>query len=371
LLQSTTEDGATASAPLATRSLHIVAAYTLNNLLTQPSTYSGHHHPILRKSITEVFIPWFHPVCLLNRLVTILLLTLGNLDNGQITDLSIRRPSLPHVIQSDSSSQFRKPFAHNQRPRSAGGGTEETASIPSTRTSRRLASKVSLLNLFRKGQSEDNSSNANLPISDAPSFSASPVMISGFSLTQHRQRSHHDSDASIRARKMTDLSLNSPVPTAADVRSTEQCLTNRDRSKSNSSNQCDRLADDPALTCTNSYHSPGSSPLTRISLLRSHQCHHRTRSGSGSSLGYETNMSSQLGVASATMLDDDSANGGPGGVDVNLDNLSRSPLSRSGILRLHNRNGSNGQGHMTPSALRTLRYDPTSSNFESESYMKS
>lgn len=279
---------------------------------------------------------------------------LGNVKTDQIVDLSTRRPSLPHIMQSDPSPQPRKPFADNQRPRSAGEGPEEAISVPSIKTSRRLPSKVSLLNLFRKGQSEDNNSNTSLPISDVPSFSTSPAMTPGFSFTQHRQRPHHDSDASIRSRKMTDISLNSPIPTAIDLHDIEQGSTNRDRSKSN--DHCDYIADDPVLTRTNSYHSPGSSPLARISLLRSHHDHHRTRSGSGSSLGHEASMSSRLGIASTIVLDDDSINSKPGGVGADRDNLSRS-LSRSGIMRIHSRNGSNGQGNLVPSALRTLRYD--------------
>jgi len=296
--------------------------------------------------------------------------TLGNVNDAQIADLSTRRPSLPHIMQSDSFPQPRKPFADNQRPRSAGEGPEETMSVPSIKTSRRLPSKVSLLNLFRKGQSEDNNSNTSLPISDVPSLSTSPALTSGFSFTQHHQRPHHDSDASIRSRKTTDIFLNSPIPTATDPHNIEQSSTNRDRSRSNDIAQCNHIADDPVLTRTNSYHSPSSSPLARISLLRSHHGHHRTRSGSGSSLGHEASLPSRLGIASTAILDDDPTNRKPGGVGVDTDNLSRS-LSRSSVLKIHSRNGSNGQGPLIPSALRTLRYDSTTFNFESEFTTKS
>ncbi|KXN87352.1 Ankyrin repeat, PH and SEC7 domain containing protein secG [Leucoagaricus sp. SymC.cos] len=287
--------------------------------------------------------------------------------NNDFPDPSGRRPSLSHVIQSDSFPRPRKPSAQStntHRPRSAGEGAEEAASNTYTRTARRLGSKVSLLNLFRKGQTSDDNTNINLPLSDAPSLSSSPPAISGSSLAQHRQRPHQDSDASTRSRKTADVlperksSLNSQSrspPMAIDLHNAlaeAQRSNNRDRSRSNASSRYDYLADDSVQPVTGSYHSPGSSPLARLSMLRS-QGHHRTRSGSGSSLGHDVNVPSRLGIASTTPADDISSESRVGGAGADLDNSSRS-LPRSGILRPHNRNGSNGQGQMTPSALRAF-----------------
>ncbi|KAF5351609.1 hypothetical protein D9756_007496 [Leucocoprinus leucothites] len=290
--------------------------------------------------------------------------TLGHLNDDQLPEPSTRRPSLPYVMQSDSFPRPRKPSAQSantHRPRSAGEGAEEPVVNSAPRIARKLGSKVSLLNLFRKGQAEDNNSNINLPISDAPSLSTSPPAASGSSLAQLRQRPHHDSDASIRSRKTADPSSDSldssspsPMPTAIDGHNglvKDQRLNNRDRSRSNASSRYEYLNDDPVSSSPNSYHSPSSSPLARIGLLRNQQGHHRTRSGSGSSLGYEANVPSRLGIAPATAVDDTPNR--PGGIGADSDNLSRS-LPRSGILRPHNRNGSNVQGHMTPSALRAL-----------------
>ncbi|KAJ3562419.1 hypothetical protein NP233_g9587 [Leucocoprinus birnbaumii] len=285
--------------------------------------------------------------------------TLGQLPDNQISELSARRPSLPHIMQADSLPRPRKPSAQStstHRPRSAGEGAEETAPNPAPRIARKLGSKVSLLNLFRKGQVDDNNSNPNLPISDAPSLSASPPTASGSSLAQLRQRPHHDNSLT--------SSSQSSVPTAADVHNAlaqDQRLNSRDRSRSNASSRYEYLIDDPASSS-----SPGSSPLARIGLLRSQQGHHRARSGSGSSLGYETNVPSRLGITSATNVDDAPNYYRPGGTGADSDNSSRS-LPRPGILKPHNRNGSNGQSHMTPSALRAL----SSQNGEAASHSPS
>jgi hypothetical protein len=298
---------------------------------------------------------------------------LGNSNNDQFPDPSSRRPSLPHVIQSDSLPRPRRPSAQltsSRRSSSAGEGTEEigpNTSI-STKAARKLGSKVSLLNLFRKGQPSEDHANQNLPASDVPPLSTSPPTISGSSLAQRRTRPHHDSDASIRSRKAGDPSLerkgslsspsHSPAPTAVDLHNSlaqeQQHVNNRDRSRSSASSRHDYLTDEPVASSAGSHHSPSSSPLARLGLLRG-QGHHRTRSGSGSSLGYEVNVPSRLGITSIATGDDTLNNNRTGNTGADTDNLSRS-LPRSGIFRPHNRNGSNGQSHMTPSALRALRY---------------
>lgn len=299
----------------------------------------------------------------------------GSSNNDQLDEQSIRRPSLSHIGQSDSLPRPRKSSAQSanpHRPRSAGEGAEENAPVPPYAkggTARRLGSKVSLLNLFRKGQSSegtgtpDPNTNTIATVTDASNVSISPP-----SCSLHRSRPHQGSDASIRSRKPGDPSLErkpslgspsrSPVPMAIDLHNAlaqeQQRINNRDRSKSNASSRYEYLNDDPAISGGGSYNSPGSSPLARLGVLRN-QGHHRTRSGSGSSLGHDLNAPSRLGAGSGATVDDAPNNNRAGGTGTDVDNLSRS-LPRPGILRPHNRNGSNGQGHMTPSALRALRY---------------
>lgn len=311
--------------------------------------------------------------------------SLGNSTKDLFPDPSTRRPSLPHVLQSDSLPRPRKvstQSTNTYRPGSAGEGAEESGPIvPSYGrggAARRLGSKVSLLNLFRKGQSSEGTNTpeagTNPSISDA-SLSTSPTGAGfnlGSSLPHHRSRLHQDSDASIRSRTgdrslerkpSLNSPLRSPVPLAIDLHNAlaqeQQRINNRDRSRSNASSRYEYLNDDPVSSGAGSYHSPGTSPLARLGLLRS-QGHHRTRSGSGSSLGYEVNVPSRLGMASTTTVDDVPNNNKGGATGNDTDNVSRS-LPRPGILRPHNRNGSIGQGHMTPSALRALRFDTFSS----------
>ncbi|KAF9453961.1 hypothetical protein P691DRAFT_526254 [Macrolepiota fuliginosa MF-IS2] len=306
--------------------------------------------------------------------------------NEQFPEPSTRRPSLPQVMQIDSFSRPRKGSAQStnmHRPRSAGEGAEKSGPvIPSSGkggTARRLGSKVSLLNLFRKGQSSEGTSTPETNVypatSDIVSLSTSPPNAvpphSSTPLPIQRSRFHQDSDASIRSKTPGDGSLErkpslnspsrSPIPLPVDLHNAltqeQQRINNRDRSRSNAS-RYEYLNDDSVAPAVGSYHSPGSSPLARLGLLRNQ--HHRTRSGSGSSLSYEVNVPSRLGIASTTVVDDLPDNNKTGVTGADTDNVSRS-LPRSSILRPHNRNGSNGQGHMTPSALRALRFDTLSS----------
>lgn len=315
---------------------------------------------------------------------------LGN--NNQFPDVSTRRPSL---TPADSFPRVRRPSARSEqphRPRSAGEGADQgTASpVPSygRPPTRKVGSKVSLLNLFRKGQTQESPSPpetiTNPPASDRPILSTSPskgaAINSGSFLTHHRSRLHQDSDASIRSRTTTETSLErksslnspsrSPVPLAVDSHNAlvqgQQQINNRDRSRSNASSRYEYLNEDPVTSGQGSYQSAGSSPLARLGLLRNQ--HHRARSGSGSSLTHEANVPSRLAMSSTTPTVDDTTTTttnydddktGVAGADA--DNLSRS-LPRSGILRPHNRNGSGGQNHMTPSALRALRFDTPSAN---------
>lgn len=290
---------------------------------------------------------------------------------------SSRRPSLPHIGQPDASTRLRNPSFQSANPHqanSAGEDGEESSTNPSHNKgycARKKGSKVSLLNLFRKGQNSESSSTPDLNastvsvINDTTTLSASPP--SGH--VPRRSRPHQGSDASSRSRRAGDFpverksSLNSPVRSTSDNNTPTLRQSNRDRSRSNASSQYN---DDPIIS--GSYNSPGSSPLARLGMLR-HQGHHRTRSGSGSSSGYDANVPSRLGAASTVAPDDASINRGVTNADV--ESLSRS-LPRTGIFKPHNRNGSNGQGHMNPSALRAVRYDVSSFKKDSrESHTRS
>jgi hypothetical protein len=284
---------------------------------------------------------------------------------------SSRRPSLPHIGHPDVSARPRNSYVQLVNPHQSNStgedGEDTNPSQSKSGSARKIGSKVSLLNLFRKGQNSDGSSTPDLTtgtnsiVNDTTPLSTSPPTASAL----RRSRPHQGSDASNRSRRAREFSteripsLNSParspvpVPVTTDLNNNPQSLgqPNRDRSRSNASSQYN---DDPITS--GSYHSTGTSPLARLGMFRN-QGHHRTRSGSGSSSGYDVTVPSRLGTASTVVADDVQINRAANNADV--ESLSRS-LPRAGIFKPHNRNGSNGQGHMTPSALRAIRYDVSS-----------
>ncbi|GLB37839.1 putative proteasome regulatory particle assembly [Lyophyllum shimeji] len=315
-----------------------------------------------------------------------------------------RRPSLPHIFQSTSGgpSRSRKtstPTLNNspslRRPRSAGTGAEvqeEAAHSTSGRSGvRKLGSKYSLMNLFKKGQTADtgsyvDGSQSSLNVSSAATGSTSalpmpaspnqPCQLSSLlpsteSATSSSIRSgfrfHRGSDSSTRGpsqpspspqsvqRKASTTLASPPRPLAVDLHNAlaqeRQERQTRDRSTSRSGARFSP-EDNP-----NTSPSPGSSPLARLGLLRV-QGRTRDRSGSGGSLGTR----SSPGHRSGAVFDDD--------VVVVTGDVSSGDPGKSGarpsILKAHNRTASGGNVPSTPSALRALRFDSSSSGARRE-----
>ncbi|KAF9462403.1 hypothetical protein BDZ94DRAFT_1194532 [Collybia nuda] len=347
-------------------------------------------------------------------------------------DGKLRRPSLPHILQPNSTgpSRMRKTSTPSinlspspRRPRSAGAGAEnqeQDQETPYTALgrpsgSRRLGSKYSLMNIFKKaqpgepGNSVDGSqsilgpssppsfgSTTALPLSSSPNAttllskpstsstdlreitSTSNISISPFSLPGFRFRG--GSDASTRAltqqssipqsiHRKHSATLSSS-PRAVDLHNAiaqqqqerQQRQRTRDRSRSTGSGQ--RYS--PEGT-TKASPSPSTSPLTMLNLLRT-KGHSRDRSGSGGSLGGRP--SPIPGHRGGAVFDDD--------VVVNEIGDSSRPGSRPSILKVHNRTPSSGQSQGLPSSLRALRFDSSSSGgrggfseTESHEYLRS
>ncbi|KAF8070817.1 hypothetical protein FPV67DRAFT_1561538 [Lyophyllum atratum] len=310
-----------------------------------------------------------------------------------------RRPSLPQIFQPSviGLSRSRKtstPTINNspspRRPRSAGTGAEgqdEPTNPPPGRSGvRKLGSKYSLMNLFKKGQtgeagpSVDSSqtmlnmsppfsgSTSALPMSSSPN-QPSPLsnpLSSTDSTTSSTGRSgfrfHRGSDASTRAasqqppaqqpipRKASATMASPPRPLAVDLhnalaqeRQDRRERQTRDRSRSTGSGSRFSVEDN-----SNANISPGSSPLARLGLLRV-QGHRRDRSGSGASLG----TGPSPGYRGGAVFDDDvvvvageAGSGEPG-----------KSIARPSILKAHTRTSSSGHVPGVQSGFRALRFD--------------
>ncbi|KAG5646227.1 hypothetical protein DXG03_004054 [Asterophora parasitica] len=310
-----------------------------------------------------------------------------------------RRPSLPQILHPSSGSTYSRKTStptnnspSPRRPRSAGTGAEvpeqEPTSSPPGRTGvRRLGSKYSLMNIFKKGQSGESSmtdsSQSLLSISSPPSgsmtalpTSSSPTqpgplsnLLSSVDSTgspgRPAYRFHRGSDASTRTTSTPQQNLHRqasgtmgppppPRPSAVDLHNAlaqerqgrEQQHQTRDRSRSTGSG-ARFIQEDPSLSP-----STGSSPLQRLGLLRA-SGHRRDRSGSGGSLGTD----SSPGYRGGAVFDDDvvvvagEANIGDAGKQA----------ARPSILKAHSRTSSSGHIPGTASGFRALRFDSSSS----------
>ncbi|KAF5380635.1 hypothetical protein D9615_004756 [Tricholomella constricta] len=313
-----------------------------------------------------------------------------------------RRPSLPQIFQPTSAgpSRSRKtstPTSNNspspRRPRSAGTGAEGQEQEPSNSPPgqsgvRKLRSKYSLMNIFKKAQTGDaglptDSSQSLLSMSPPASglitalpTSSSPNQPSPLSnslLTKESTgssgrpafRFHRGSDASTRTTSQQSITQQPhkasatmsppPRPSAVDLHNAlaqerqerQHQPQTRDRSRSTGSGARFSQEDNP-----NPSPSPGSSPSTRLGLLRA-QGHKRDRSGSGGSLG----TGSSPGYRGGAVFDDD--------VVVIAGEVSTGDPGKSGprpsILKAHTRTSSNGHLPGTPSSFRALRFDSSSS----------
>ncbi|KAK7473001.1 putative ankyrin-repeat protein [Stygiomarasmius scandens] len=318
-------------------------------------------------------------------------------------DPNSRRPSLPQVLQpSYSTPSSRKPATLTKprtprRPRSAGTDAERpdadmSVSLGTGRGSagRKLGSKYSLMNLFKKGQAGESGGGVPLertmsqqttnsvfigpyssrsPRNNSFVNDSGPLPKPGYrfgssgTLSSSPSQSSHllsNSRASPSTSSVNQSHPSSPprpvIPLAVDLHnamaSQQYQHMHRDRSgSSGSSSRPEGSAPIPIpLRPNHSYDEGGSSgssvplstsPLTRKIAQLTQPIHSRDRSGSGASLN-----------RNASVFED----------DVVLSSGEHSlpgsrASSRPGILRAHNRTSSTGQS----SGLRALRFDSASS----------
>lgn len=300
-----------------------------------------------------------------------------------------QRPSLPYIHQSHPSGSPRRHKSPTpskgppspRRPRSAGTGAE-SSEANSPRSGKRLGTKYSLMNIFKKTQAgESTSSFERIPSQPAslgsfsnlaaasgsttsgirsvpPSSSPSggDLSISGSPFSANDRRFRMGSDASLtrpsiaqtHQRGSPSLVAQLPTPSAVDLHNAlahhQQNLT-RDRAGSASS--ANRY--EPSglgLTFETSSGEVSGSPASILRTRASSQLGHtRKRSGSANRSG--------------TVFDDDVVVV-PGSDD--RPPSTQGKATRPSILRAHNRSPSSGQSSGVPSSLRALRFDSSSSN---------
>ena len=296
-------------------------------------------------------------------------------------DSTVRRPSLPHVLQVHSNEHIHDrnsslpdslPKSPNQRrPRSAGTGSDQTPEQEVTFPvygrggyGRKLGSKYSLLNIFKKGQSSEASgSSGNL--AEAASTRDSPDDPSSITQSHSGQLSntklnenpssapasrpgfpHRGSDASnisTRSQAHAVTSSTSPMtrkvsgPLRTSPRSNIPLaleLLAQQQQQPRIRHTVSGTNDMPRTVLDADERGKPSSPLARFTPI--HSGHNRGGT-SVISLDGTTQDNNIVATSDAT-----------------------SPSPRPGILRAYNRTPSTGQGSASNS--RTLRFDPPPSN---------
>ncbi|KAJ7125005.1 hypothetical protein C8R44DRAFT_128809 [Mycena epipterygia] len=287
-------------------------------------------------------------------------------------DPGSRRPSLPQITYPAPPAVNRKTSlatrANPRRPRSAGTDADREADVPRGGAPRKLGSKYSLLNMFKKGQTEASGSGVPLertgtqsstlsssaiPPASALSSSSSVALsqpsaesspgppsvnltdnVAPFMRRPHMSPSTHPQQLPA----MQKSPPRPPIPLAVDLHNALAQHQQRDRSGSGAS-----APFEPGSfigTALNEGGSPAStSSFTRLGVFRPNNV--RDRSGSRGSRG------SSAGNRGGSVFDDDFVVTGDAGKSA-----------RPGILRAHNRSISGGQG--PPGAARALRFDPAS-----------
>ncbi|KAJ7287336.1 hypothetical protein C8J57DRAFT_1283579 [Mycena rebaudengoi] len=270
-------------------------------------------------------------------------------------DPGSRRPSLPQITYPTTPAVNRKASLATRgprRPRSAGNGADpEATSFNRSGSNRKLGTKYSLLNMFKKGQTETGSSEqlqSTSSVSVAPSGSALSSS-SSIALAQPSPPINSSTESPVAPFMRRRLQSNTspspqmqqlppqrspshpPIPptSAVDFHNALQ-HQQRDRSGSAASSSFD-----PSIMGGVESGSPSSpSTLSRLGVFRSrNQSHVRDRSGS---------RGSSAGNRSGGVFDDDFV----------------VAAGRPGILRAHNRSISGGA---PPAPVRALRFDPSSS----------
>ena len=316
-------------------------------------------------------------------------------------DPTVRRPSLPHVLQvhsnehihdrNSSLSDSLPKSSHQRRPRSAGTGSDQTPEQEVTFSvygrggyGRKLGSKYSLLNIFKKAQSgEASGSSGHLPEAASTRDSADDSLsiiqshsgqLSNTNLNENPNPTsaprpgfpHRGSDASNKSTRLNPqahsvTSSASPMtrkasgplrtPPRSNIPLALELLTQQQQQQqqqprirhtfSGTSN------DGPRTVLDADERGKPSSPLARFTPI--HSGHNRDTSVSVTSLNGTPDMSTIKDNNAVTTPD----------TTLELESGKPSPSPRPGILRA-NRTSSTGQG--SASNLRTLRFDPSPSN---------
>ncbi|KAF8813725.1 hypothetical protein BYT27DRAFT_7206524 [Phlegmacium glaucopus] len=323
-------------------------------------------------------------------------------------DPTARRPSLPHVLQLHANEHIRDPNSsfsnslpenpYQRRPRSAGTGSDQTpeqeAYFPVYGRGgygRKLGSKYSLLNIFKKAQpGETSGSSGNLPEASSnrhspgdSEFFGSTVTLplpitqsrlsqlsntdlnenpnsTGYSTSTSRSgfRFHRGSDASNKGTLLisqTQSLTSSPPPM---TRKASGSLRTPPRSNIPlafelhlSQQQQHRIRPNvpgtpnevPRAVLDADERGKPSSPLARFTPIYS---------------GHNTNTSVPSLIGTLDAIDKDAVTSSD--TNLELESGKPSPSPRPGILRPHNRISSTGQG--SASNPRTLRFDSSPSN---------
>ncbi|KAJ7188571.1 hypothetical protein C8R46DRAFT_1055134 [Mycena filopes] len=259
-------------------------------------------------------------------------------------DPGSRRPSLPQITYPVPPRVDRKTSlatrANPRRPRSAGtgadqgGGEAESSSQGRGGASRKLGSKYSLLNMFKKGP---EGSSTGLPLERTSDSSPASANLTEAS-PHYMRRAPSNMSPSTQSQQLPGMHKSPsrpPVPLAVDLHNALAQHQQRDRSGSGASSSFE-----PAMFMGGALHeggSPGSiSSFSRLNVFR--PGHVRDRSGS---------RGSSSGNRSGSVFDDDFVVAAEG-----------AGKSRPGILRAHNRSVSNAPA--PPGAVRALRFDPAS-----------
>ena len=312
-------------------------------------------------------------------------------------DSTVRRPSLPHVLQvhsnehipdrNSSLSDSLTKSSYQRRPRSAGTGSDQT---PEQEVifpvygrggyGRKLGSKYSLLNIFKKAQpGEASGSSGNLP--EATSARDSPDdplsitqshsgQLSNTNLNENSNPTsaprpgfpHRGSDASNKSTRSVSQAHSVTSSTSPMTRKASGPL--RTPPRSNIPLALELLAqqqqprirhtvsgtpnDVPRTVLDVDERGKPSSPLARFTPI--HSSHNRGTSTSVTSLNGTPDTSTSQDNNTVTISD----------TTLELESGKPSPSPRPGILRAYNRTSSTGQG--SASNPRTLRFDSSPSN---------
>ena len=310
-------------------------------------------------------------------------------------DSTVRRPSLPHVLQVHSNEHIRDQnsslsdslpkSSYQRRPRSAGTGSDQKPEQEVTFPvygrggyGRKLGSKYSLLNIFKKAQpGEASGSSGNLPEAVSTRDSADDPLsitqshsgqLSNTNLNENPSSAprpefpHRGSDASNKSARLVPQAHSVTSPTSPMTRKASGPLRTPPRSNiplalellAQQQQQQPRIRhtvsgtpNDVSRTVIDAdERGKPSSPLARFTPI--HSSHNRITSVTSldSTLDTSTTQDSNIATTSDTTLE--------------LESGKPSPSPRPGILRAYNRTSSTGQG--SASNPRTLRFDPSPSN---------